>query len=1582
MTSDKIDIKYKNLSQRDHIRLRMSSYIGSQNETNNKIWILNKDDNSLNKEELNYSIALYNAIDEVIQNAIDHCHRTKSIKGLNKCNEIKLTFNNKTGEISVFNNGQGIEVKKFNNSNDYIAEVIFSKYLSGSNFEDDKTISIGQNGLGVKVTNTISEYFIIETTDMVNKLNYEQKFENGNLNKSIPIISKLTKLDKDKKKPYTKIIFKPEYKLFNDNGFTTDLSKILDKLLYTRMNYVSIYLGKSYKIYYNNELMTKNDISDLSKLLVDESDIIKTKLLDSNKNSYDVNLLVYDCHDNQEQISFVNGMNMIDGGTHIKFINKLILENLKSKLEKKLNDKVKITNKLISNYLFIIFNGDIINPSYKSQSKTELNISESRFKYFQFPPIVYKQLWNKLEHEFDKIYLNKISKEIVTKKVNKLKGIEMFEDAINAGTKNGFKCSLFVTEGLSATSCIDRGLCSNKKLGYSYYGTYSIKGVPLNALKEIDVKVIKKGNKIEYIIDKKKKLLENERINSLIKVLNLNYSYNYDKTNEGDKEFLTLRYGSIILSTDADSVTGDTPLTLMDNNNNIIIKNIEDLTSNYTKNLINNKEYGTTDFKIWSDNGWTNIKYVMRHKISKDIYRILTHTGCVDVTKDHSLLDENSIEITPNNCNLDTKLLHKQLQFLENIIDLPNEIEKLNRNELNIIASKLNIQYYCKLKKNILIKKIIEYKKFNDKNKIILNKKSKLFDHSEAYILGLFFGDGSCNIYKRINENRNNTITYNWAIVNTNINILQNSKNILENIYGYYFKILTCVSNNKKYYKLILNGGKKTKYIIDKYKNLLYYDKSKYIHPEILNSNYEIRKNFFDGFYDADGRHNLEITKRTDIFTKITTHCIFVLATSLNYKVSINHEYNSNKKNVYSLCYTQFKQSKIKNKIKKIWKLEKTNNEYYVYDLETENHHFQAGIGNLIVHNTDGFNICGLILSYFQVFFPNLFKRNYIKVFLTPQVRAHPKNKKKYIEEFYSESEYENWIKKNNINEYNIKYIKGLAGHSKMEVANMFSNLDKNIFKFDLDKNAKDYFEIYYGQDPDKRKEILSNESIYKDDEYEIKYKNKIIPCSYHLNINTKEYQLDNIERKMPHLVDGLNPSKRKILAGSIKKFKNNNHEIKVFQLGGYVAEHMLYHHGGDSLNKTIIGMAADYPGAKNIPLLLPIGDFGSRKFGLESAGAPRYIETKLNTAITNLLFPNDDNDLLKYNIVDGILAEPKYYIPILPMILLEDILLPATGWKIEMYARDLHQIIKNVKSLINNSDIKLKEMDYFKNKFKVKEIKKFNLLVGTYKIENENIIIVTELPPRVWTKSYQDSLEKKEYIEEVLINECSDENIHIVVKLKPGKLEELKNKYKIINDLDYIEYYLNLYTKMSHCINVYMPNKTVKSYTNYNDILYDWYKIRKNCYIKRIQRILILLKYKIMMYENIIKFIENHEKYNLSKLSDDKIDDILINEKYKKFNKSILETPGLIKNEELENSINYNSSYDYLLNLSYRKMNNISYENYKNKLKIFNDQYKYYNTKNVYINIWNNEIDELYKELKNGLKNGFYTETDKKFKN
>ncbi len=99
---DRTKTVIKKLNDNEHVRLRSPMYIGSKSPTNNTLWIYNQSMNILEKETLFYPIALYHCCDEIILNAIDHCTRTKSLKGQGKCNTIKLSFNKSTGEIIIF----------------------------------------------------------------------------------------------------------------------------------------------------------------------------------------------------------------------------------------------------------------------------------------------------------------------------------------------------------------------------------------------------------------------------------------------------------------------------------------------------------------------------------------------------------------------------------------------------------------------------------------------------------------------------------------------------------------------------------------------------------------------------------------------------------------------------------------------------------------------------------------------------------------------------------------------------------------------------------------------------------------------------------------------------------------------------------------------------------------------------------------------------------------------------------------------------------------------------------------------------------------------------------------------------------------------------------------------------------------------------------------------------------------------------------------------------------------------------------------------------------------------------------------
>ena len=353
-----------------------------------------------------------------------------------------------------------------------------------------------------------------------------------------------------------------------------------------------------------------------------------------------------------------------------------------------------------------------------------------------------------------------------------------------------------------------------------------------------------------------------------------------------------------------DSVTNYTPI-IIKHNDKIEILTIEEIGEKYGSNKWikflehgkENKEYCILNYQlfVWTENSWTIIKNVIRHILAphKKIVRILTHTGCVDVTDDHSLLTNNGNEISPKNVDIGTQLLHKTMSC-----------ENFNK---------------CDNNYNI--------------------------GQEEARIYGFFFGDGSCGKY-----NCNSGVKASWALNNKNLDMLNYYMELCRKVYSEFEWTIYDTVKSSNVYKLSFNGknyGEKSKFI-EKYRNNTYNKNAKIIPEFILNNSYDIRKAFWDGLYDADGDKDNNGYIRIDQKNQISAAYISLLANSIGFKTSINTR--SDKINIYRITCTKSNFRKNPDAIKKINIIEYND---YVYDLTTENHHFAAGVGNMIVHNTD-----------------------------------------------------------------------------------------------------------------------------------------------------------------------------------------------------------------------------------------------------------------------------------------------------------------------------------------------------------------------------------------------------------------------------------------------------------------------------------------------------------------------------------------------------------------------------------------------------------------------------------------------------
>ena len=443
-----------------------------------------------------------------------------------------------------------------------------------------------------------------------------------------------------------------------------------------------------------------------------------------------------------------------------------------------------------------------------------------------------------------------------------------------------------------------------------------------------------------------------------------------------------------------------------------------------------------------------------------------------------------------------------------------------------------------------------------------------------------------------------------------------------------------------------------------------------------------------------------------------------------------------------------------------------------------------------------------------------------------------------------------------------------------------------------------------------------------------------------------------------------------------------SNEELKVAQLAGYISAITQYHHGETSLENSIKGKAFLAPGGKQLPYLVPSGNFGTRLDGGADAASSRYIYCKFNTAM-NLIFPPIDNVLLEYNFDEGKRSEPKYFVPIIPMATVESTELPAHGWKLKTWARDVFDVIKNVRRMIimcpdaaTGKILDLPRMKPYTGKWtgQIRTVRGMPTSFGIYSICANDMILISELPLRVWTKVYMKKLYKKAEKNPHLISSVEftpyDDRVDIKVYLCKHALSTISG-YADGYFTDGIEEFFELRTHMDSQLNMLGVLDEVFTFNTYEEILIYWFDFRKKLYATRIERQRILLSAHIIYYTNIVMYIAT--QMNVANRTEVNQVEMLTDAKYTKIAHTML-SPEFASNDELNELIfGKSASYDYLLNLSDRTKSIESLVKYKEKLALYQEELDQLNVratlgKFLGAMIWLDELDELEKTLIEGF--------------
>ena len=426
----------KKLNDREHLLLRPAMYIGAVDKTESSDFIINGE--TISYESISIVPGLIKIINEIIDNSIDASIRTNFKFGTNI--SIKITDT----EVQVKDDGTGISSKKVGEH--YPAELAWGHARAGSNFDDTNRITVGMNGVGSFCTNVYSTKFVGESDDGVKCI----KFTSKNNAETFKVEEKPTRSSG------TVVTFEPDLKRFK-------LDKIDDthkNVIYQRLINLSIcYPEINFK--FNGKSIKVSNFKKLAQMFHPNAEVYESPQIKI--------AIVPNSTDDFKQYSYVNGLKISDGGTHIEEITSKVVSLIREKLQRKYKN-IKpgdIKNKLTT----IVFMNGFPNAKFNSQSKEKLTNSIKEFNDFA-----------KIDYKFvNKIFNNKSIIEPIVEvykikeEFENRKALKSVETKKKLKSEKYFKCTgtpkyLCICEGFSAYGGISAVL-GNKDIEY-----YVLKG--------------------------------------------------------------------------------------------------------------------------------------------------------------------------------------------------------------------------------------------------------------------------------------------------------------------------------------------------------------------------------------------------------------------------------------------------------------------------------------------------------------------------------------------------------------------------------------------------------------------------------------------------------------------------------------------------------------------------------------------------------------------------------------------------------------------------------------------------------------------------------------------------------------------------------------------------------------------------------------------------------------------------------------------------------------------------------------------------------------------------------------------------
>lgn len=568
--------------------------------------------------------------------------------------------------------------------------------------------------------------------------------------------------------------------------------------------------------------------------------------------------------------------------------------------------------------------------------------------------------------------------------------------------------------------------------------------------------------------------------------------------------------------------------------------------------------------------------------------------------------------------------------------------------------------------------------------------------------------------------------------------------------------------------------------------------------------------------------------------------------------------------------------------------------------------------------DVDGSHIKGLLFNLFHQLWPSLLRlEGFLTSMLTPIIKARRRGR---VIEFYNGADYDAWrVENNNGKGWEIKYYKGLGTSTSAEAKEYFRALKTSTYEWTGPPSGEALDLAFNKSRSDGRKRWL----LSYDKTVGLDYGKSGVTFEDFVNKDLIHFSNYDIIRSIPSVCDGLKISQRKILFSCFKRNLTKT-QLKVAQLAGYVSENSAYHHGEVSLNATIVDMAQDYVGANNVNLLLPLGQFGTRIQGGRDSAASRYIHTLLNP-VASLIFKADDGPILNHLEDDGQSVEPEFYIPILPMVLVNGALGIGTGFSTNVPSYNPLDIARSLRVLLDHDErivegegdgaSHLPELTPWFRGFNgtIERLDNGKFISrGRFQRTRPNEVVITELPIGFWTDDFKElvnNLKQSSPDVKDARHNHSDTQISCTIvfssatvldsylsmeetsavtggggeRVRQTKLEKV---LKLVSNR-------NLATNFMYLFN---HEGRIQKYDSINDIIREYYMVRIDAYITRKRILLEELRKREKIVRNKIRFLQAV------------IDDTIV---VHRRNKTELETELREHGFDLEED-----SYDYLLRM------------------------------------------------------------------